>query len=69
MEKKAKNNATTVSDVDRYDYLGTACSATDFTGLIPAGITDEAQLEAYQALYPVNPPAAVRKPRSQTRGD
>lgn len=29
----------------------TACSATDFTGLIPAGMPDDTELESYAELY------------------
>ena len=37
--------------IDDYDYLSNAASAMDCTGLIPAGLDDEAELEAYQELY------------------
>ena len=33
-----------------YDYLGNSASATDCTGLIPAGTIDEADLMRYQDL-------------------
>ena len=34
------------------DFSGiNACSAQDCTGLIPAGLDNEAELEAYQELY------------------
>ena len=39
-----------------YDYLGSACSSTDCTGLIPAGVTNQEELEAYEDLYPYQPP-------------
>lgn len=39
----AKNN---------YDVDIQACSATDCTGLIPAAPESEAELEAYEDLYP-----------------
>ncbi|MDO5425922.1 MAG: hypothetical protein Q4F41_19655 [Eubacteriales bacterium] len=56
MNKRKEPNAGTASVFDDYDYLGKACSATDCTGLIPAGPVDKAQLEAYHALYPFDPP-------------
>jgi hypothetical protein len=43
--------------IDSYDYLGSACSALDCTGLIPAGITDPEELNSYEAIYPFRPPA------------
>lgn len=39
---------------ERYRYLKPA-SAQDCTGLIPAGITDEDELENYEELYPFLP--------------
>ena len=35
---------------DDYDYLGNSASATDCTGLIPAGTVDTADLMNYQDL-------------------
>lgn len=40
--------------IDDTEDLLCTCSATDCTGLIPAGITDE-ELEAYEQLYPYLP--------------
>ena len=40
-----------------YDYLK-ASSVQDCTGLIPAGITYEEELENYEELYPFLPYAA-----------
>ena len=39
---------------DNYDYLKTS-SAQDCTGLIPAGIQYEEELENYEDLYPFLP--------------
>lgn len=49
--------------IDSCDYLGTACSANDCTGLIPAGVTNREELEAYEELYPYRPPKpAIKNP-------
>lgn len=42
--------------IDSYDYLSNAASTTDCTGLIPAGLTSKAELEAYESLYKFRPP-------------
>ena len=42
--------------IDSYDYLGPAASATDCTGLIPSGLDNQAELDAYEELYPFTPP-------------
>ena len=42
-----------------YDYLGKSASATDCTGLIPFGPTDQAQLDSYQDVYPFEVKAVV----------
>ena len=44
-----------------YDYLGKAASATDCTGLIPFGPTDQAQLDSYQDVYPFEAKAVVKE--------
>lgn len=42
------------------DYF--TCSSTDCTGLIPAGMVSEAELEAYEELYPsLTPPVVLKK--------
>lgn len=41
-----------VKEPDPMDVDIQACSATDCTGLIPAMPEDEAQMEAYEDLYP-----------------
>lgn len=41
------------------DYLGCCASATDCTGLIPAGMVTEAELLAYKDVYAFPPPVAV----------
>lgn len=45
-----------------YDYLK-ASSAQDCTGLIPAGITHEEEIENYENLYPFLPQTAKSKKR------
>ena len=44
------------------DYLKTS-STQDCTGLIPAGITSEEELENYQDLYPFLPYTAEKEPK------
>ncbi len=51
--KKSKSD---YSIPDDYDYLNVS-SATDCTGLIPAGPFGEAELESYEQLYPFLPKA------------
>lgn len=41
-----------------------SCSAYDCTGLIPAAVTDEAQAEAYEQLYPYLSPEIKRDKKS-----
>ena len=58
--KKDKYNIS-----DTQDYLE-AASANDCTGLIPTGITEEEELEAYEAIYRFSP-AQLEKDSSQKR--
>ncbi|HIR28094.1 MAG TPA: hypothetical protein IAB84_09035 [Candidatus Choladousia intestinigallinarum] len=46
MENQTKKEAE-----NYFDDFGTACSATDCTGLIPALPSCEAELEAYEEMY------------------
>lgn len=56
--------------IDSYDYLSSAASAWDCTGLIPSAPTSSAELESYEAIYPFEPPkldaakTCVTKPSS-----
>ena len=42
--------------IDSYDYLANAASAHDCTGLIPGGMPDVDELEAYNEIYHYRPP-------------
>lgn len=42
--------------IDSYDYLSSAASAWDCTGLIPSAPMSSAELESYEAIYPFEPP-------------
>lgn len=42
--------------IDSYDYLSSAASAWDCTGLIPTAPSSSAELESYEAIYPFEPP-------------
>ena len=48
--------------IDSYDYLGAACSSTDCTGLIPAGVLDREELRSYEEIYPYRPPHIFTDP-------
>lgn len=52
-----KNENKILQNPADYDYLK-ASSTQDCTGLIPAGITYEEELENYEELYPFLPHAA-----------
>lgn len=41
--------------IDSYDYLTSAASTTEFTGLTPTPIQSEDELEAYESIYPFYP--------------
>ena len=42
--------------IDSYDYLATAASKQEMTGLIPAKPTSEEELESYKELFHYLPP-------------
>lgn len=42
--------------IDDYDYLQTAASARECTGLIPFLPTSDAELESYQEIYQYHSP-------------
>ncbi|MBS6196084.1 MAG: hypothetical protein KH828_10950 [Clostridiales bacterium] len=42
-----------------------SCSATDCTGLIPAGIVSDAEREAYKELYPSLTPIVVSQEKEE----
>ena len=52
---------------ETYDYLMHSASSSDQTGLIPSGITSDAEKESYQNLYPY-PPPMVKKDDAQALG-
>lgn len=56
MATKKKTDSENHRIIDSYDYLGPAASATDCTGLIPSGLDSQAELDAYEELYPFTPP-------------
>lgn len=43
---------------DDYDYLSSAASATEFTGLIPSLPQNDAELESYNDIWKFLPSAA-----------
>lgn len=47
--------------IDSYDYLSNAASAQDCTGLIPSGVKDVDELEAYNELYHYRPPQIKKR--------
>lgn len=52
-----KNENKIIQNPADYDYTK-ASSAQDCTGLIPAGITCEEEIESYEELYPFLPQIA-----------
>ncbi len=42
--------------IDSYDYLTSAASSQDCTGLIPSAPLTDAELDSYEELYPFLPP-------------
>ncbi len=54
-EKQENKNQETIYSKDDYEIDIQACSTTDCTGLIPAAPETEAELEAYEDLYPYIP--------------
>lgn len=48
------NKKQPVESKEEFRYLK-PCSAQDCTGLIPKGLTDEAELQNYEELYPFLP--------------
>ena len=63
MMKSKKNSEKIIAD---YDYLSSAASATEFTGLIPSLPQNEAELESYNDIWKflpsVSPEAPVPRP-------
>lgn len=55
MNKQDKNVT-----IPEYDYMKPA-SAQDCTGLIPAGIVDDNEIENYEALYPFLPSILINE--------
>lgn len=52
LDKNKKQNKTELPDIDILQIS----SSGDCTGLIPAGVKDEQQLEEYQEMYNFLPP-------------
>lgn len=48
MKNKEKRNEQII---DAYDYIGNSGSQSDCTGLIPAAIQDESELDSYEDIY------------------
>ena len=42
--------------IDSYDYLATAASATECTGLIPSLTQSEDERESYESIFHFEPP-------------
>ena len=50
----SKNKNQTI--IDSYDYLSHAASSTDCTGLMPTPADSKEERDAYEAIYPFEPP-------------
>ncbi len=59
-----KSNEKNQKIIDEYDYLAKAASSQDCTGLIPAAPLSEAELQAYEDLYPYRPAVTKHSPSS-----
>lgn len=46
---------------DDFDYLASAATSGDCTGLIPSMPVSEAELESYEQIYPYLPPEPPKK--------
>ncbi len=51
--------------IDDYDYMSSAASTQDCTGLIPANPFPEYGLDSYEAIYPYRPPKILTKKKSE----
>lgn len=68
--KKLKDKNTEIKQIiDDYDYLTSAASATEFTGLIPFLPQSDAELESYNDICPYLPRAASSKKKPQDPTD
>lgn len=63
--KNAKNSKFIESE-DPFYNISKVSSTTDCTGLVPAGIVDDEESEAYGELYAIHPPKA---PHDRARKD
>ena len=54
--KDARKDKENQLIIDSYDYLTHAASTTDCTGLIPTPASTDEEREAYEAIYPFEPP-------------
>lgn len=62
-KKNAKKN------IDDYDYLSSAATATEFTGLIPSPPQNEAEIESYNDIWKFLPPGSPETPPSRHSHD
>ena len=60
-KEKKESKKSNQERIDACDYLASAASAMDCTGLIPSAPTSRAELEAYEELYPFLPPVEKSK--------
>lgn len=60
-KEKKESKRSNQERIDACDYLASAASAMDCTGLIPSAPTSRAELEAYEELYPFLPPVEKAK--------
>ena len=59
-KEKKESKKSNQERIDACDYLASAASSMDCTGLIPSAPTSRAELEAYEELYPFLPPVENR---------
>ncbi|MBU5481295.1 hypothetical protein KQI91_08765 [Blautia sp. MSJ-19] len=62
-----KPNAPTNQEIiDSYDFLSSAASTQNCTGLIPSDPVNEDELESYEAVYHYQPPKIKDMAESKT---
>lgn len=61
-------NKSNVSNTPQSDDFPPVASSGDFTGLIPAGVSSEEELEAYNEMYAFLPPSAIETKNTRNIG-
>lgn len=65
---KSSKKTDSPASADTFDYLASAASATEFTGLIPSLPQDDAEIESYNDVCPFLPPKEPRPSHKKNIG-